>query len=297
MNTANTQSLRSLFSVEPLVANEASQSMHRFKISRHTPALLANSYYFSNTEWMKGYLMCHQTAAFKGRWQTLMGSWQDQIVVDVGCGPGNVYRALRKHCGVPRLLIGIDVAEGGLRMAQSLGYTPVLADAQQLPFVSEFADIVVANAMLHHCDDMAQALRESARLVRPGGRLIVDHDPQRSMFGRSKMAKLIWHMRLPLYRWLKRGGHATADEQLWSTATEAHHKPGDGVDAELFYQVLEPMGFEIRLYPHNASVGSEVVEGQRGFSPWKVRWAQRLSGIDPDSVAGAMVLMCVATKL
>ena len=63
-------------------------------------------------------------------------------------------------------------------MAQKIGYMPVLADAQYLPFVSGFADIVTLNAALHHCDDMVQALTEAARLVCPGGLLITDHDPQ-----------------------------------------------------------------------------------------------------------------------
>ena len=56
------------------------------------------------------------------------------------------------------MLIGVDVSRGALEMAQKIGYTPVLADAQHLPFVSGFADIVTLNAALHHCDDMVQAL-------------------------------------------------------------------------------------------------------------------------------------------
>jgi ubiquinone/menaquinone biosynthesis C-methylase UbiE len=63
-------------------------------------------------------------------------------------------------------------------MAEKIGYTPLLADAQNLPFISGFADIVAVNATLHHCDDMSKALVESARLVRTGGFLVIDHDPQ-----------------------------------------------------------------------------------------------------------------------
>lgn len=283
-------------STDALPLDKSSSGLVAFEIPRHTPALEANSYYFSQPDWAQGYLMCHQYSAFKDRWQALTGSWQDKIVVDIGCGPGNVYRALKKRCGVPQLLIGIDVALGSLKIAQSLGYTPVLADAQQLPFISEFADIVVANATLHHCDDMAQTLKEAARLVRPGGKLIIDHDPQRTTFRPSPIAKWLWEARLPLYRLLRRGGHATAQEQYWSTATEAHHFPGDGVDMNLFHRVLDPMGFEVKLYPHNIYVGSEIVRGQRGRSPQKVRLVQRLSGVNPDSVEGAALLMCVAVK-
>lgn len=300
-STCSTNAVSSFLSKQPLspralLLKEPFSNLIAFEVSRRTPALKANKHYFSQPDWAQGYLMCHQYPAFKDRWQALIGSWHNKIVVDVGCGPGNVYRALRRRCGTPKLLVGVDIASASLRIAQELGYTPVLADAQQLPFVSEFADIVVANATLHHCDDMAQTLREAARLVRPGGKLIVDHDPQRTMFRPSLITKWIWKARLPLYRLLKRGGHATAQEQYWSTATEVHHFPGDGVDAELFYRVLEPMGFEVELYPHNAYVGSEVVCGKRGRSPQKVRLVQRLSGVNPDSVEGAALLMCVAVK-
>ncbi len=296
MNAQTTQGVRVFLSAEPLDKNACVQAFTAFEISRHTPALKANSYYFGHPEWAKGYLACHQYTAFKERWQTLMGSWEDKIVVDVGCGPGNLYRSLRKRCGTPRLLIGVDVAAGSLEMAHELGYAPVLADAQQLPFVSGFADIVTANATLHHCDDMEQALREAARLVRPGGMLVTDHDPQKTMFNDNWRANLIWNARLPLYRWMKRGGHSTANEQYWSTATEAHHRPGDGITPDLFCRVLTPMGFQVQLYPHNMKVGQEITQGEKGQGPWNVRLAQRLTSVDPSSTSGAMMLMCVATR-
>jgi ubiquinone/menaquinone biosynthesis C-methylase UbiE len=268
-----------------------------FPVLRNTRFLEANRHYFGHPEWSRNYLAaCHQDDAFKERWQAVIGSWQEQIVVDIGCGPGNVYRSLRGCCGTPRLLIGVDISLGGLKIAQELGYTPVLVDAQQLPFIDGFADIVTVNATLHHCDDMAQTLHEAARLVRPGGLLIVDQDPQRTMWGESIVAKLIWQARLPIYRLLKRGGHSTSDEQFWSTATEAHHYPGDGVTPDLFQQILEPLGFDAHLYPHNRTIGAELFQGERGRADWKIRLAQQLSGVNPNSAKGALVLMCVAKR-
>lgn len=268
-----------------------------FPVSNLSPAMQANSFYFGHAEWAKSYLdVVHRDRAFQERWQSCIGSWQGKIVVDIGCGPGNVYAALREHLGTPHLMLGVDISAGGLKMAESLGYTPVLADAQQLPFVDGFADIVTLNATLHHCDDMAKVLREAARLVRPGGLLLTDHDLQRSMWNDNWIARFIWNARLPIYRLLRRGGHATADEQYWSTATEAHHMPGDGVTPEFFRQILEPMGYTIELHPHNRTAGAEVLWGERGQAEWKVRLAQRLCGVDPDSQAGALVMMCIARR-
>jgi ubiquinone/menaquinone biosynthesis C-methylase UbiE len=267
------------------------------KIPHRTPAIEANSYYFGHPEWGKNYFdACHRDEKFVELWQAVIGNWQNKIVVDIGCGPGNLYASLKEHCGEPKLLFGVDVSHGALKMTQQLGYTPVLADAQHLPFVSDFADIVMVNACLHHCDDMAKVLAQAARLVRPGGMLITDHDPQRSAYDFRGLGLLLWQTRLLLYRLLKRGGHSTVQEQFWGLATEVHHKPGDGVTPQLYHQVLESLGFTVDLYPHNHTLGAEVLQGNYGRSFWKCRLAQRLSGIDPDSPEAALSLMCVALR-
>jgi SAM-dependent methyltransferase len=181
-------------------------------------------------------------------------------------------------------------------MAQRIGYTPLLADAHHLPFIAGFADVVALNATLHHCDDMAQVLAQAARLVRPGGILVTDHDPQRTAWDYKGIALFLWQMRLPWYRLIKRGGHASAEEQKWSLAGEVHHKPGDGMTPDLYYQTLEPLGFTVKLYPHNHTVGAEVLQGNYGRAAWKYRFEQRLSGIKPDSPEAALSLMCIAKR-
>jgi ubiquinone/menaquinone biosynthesis C-methylase UbiE len=267
------------------------------KIHHLTPAIEANSYYFGHPEWAKNYFdACHRDEKFVELWQAVINRWDGLIVVDIGCGPGNVYASLKDHCGEPSLLIGVDVSLGALKMARQVGYTPVLADAHQLPFVSGFADIVMLNACLHHCDDMAKVLAEAARLVRPGGLLITDHDPQLTAYQFRGLGLLLWQMRLPLYRLLKRGGHSTSQEQLWGLATEVHHKPGDGVTLEMYNRVLKALDFDIELYPHSHEVGAAVLQGNYGYSYWKCRIAQLFSGINPASSKSALSLMCLARR-
>jgi len=267
------------------------------KIPNLTPAIQANSHYFGHPEWAKNYFTaCHRDEKFIALWQAVIGSWHGKIVVDIGCGPGNVYASLKESCGEPKLLIGVDVSYGALKMSQQLGYTPVLADAQNLPFISGFADIVMANACLHHCDDMAKTLGEAARLVCPGGFLITDHDPQRTAYQLRGLGGLLWNARLPIYRKIKRGGHSTNEEQFWGLRSEIHHNLGDGVTPELYHQILEPLGFTVKLYPHNHTVGAQVLQGNYGRSSWKCRLAQILSGINPELPEAALSLMCAATR-
>lgn len=265
------------------------------KIAHPSPGLLANAAYFGHPDWGKIYFEnCHRDSAFKERWLAGGGRWDDKIVVDVGCGPGNLYATLG---GKPKLLIGVDVSRGALEMAQSIGYTPLLADAQQMPLRSGFADIVAVNATLHHCDDMVQALTESARLVRPGGILVIDHDPQLTAWNFKGLAMFLYKVRLKVYRIFMPSLHVPLNERLKALDTEIHHLPGDGVTAEMLNSTLKPMGFEVMLYPHNQTVGIEALEGEMGIPPhWRYRWGQRLSGIDPYSSEAALSLLCVAYR-
>ncbi|WP_414562420.1 MULTISPECIES: class I SAM-dependent methyltransferase [unclassified Anabaena] len=268
------------------------------QILNPSPAIQANSYYFGHPEWGLNYFKaCHRDEKFVELWQAVIGSWQGKVVVDIGCGPGNVYASLKEFCGEPQFLLGVDVSLGALKMARQLGYTTVLADAQNLPFISGFADIVVLNACLHHCDDMAKVLQEAAKLVRPGGLLITDHDPQKSAYEFKGLGSLLWKLRLPIYQYMKRGGHTTVEEQSWGLATEIHHKACDGVTSDMFYEMLEPMGFAVKVYPHNHIIGAEALKGNYGRPFWKYRLAQRLSGINPNSPEAALSLMCVATRM
>jgi len=71
------------------------------EIPNPSPELLANSYYFGHPEWAKTYFeACHRHEAFKERWIAATEGWDNKIVVDIGCGPGNLYAALG---GQPKL--------------------------------------------------------------------------------------------------------------------------------------------------------------------------------------------------
>lgn len=266
-----------------------------YPILNPSPTLKANSYYFSHPVWAKEYLdYCHRDEEFSSLWKAALGNWDNKIVVDVGCGPGNLFAVLG---GFPKLLIGIDVARGGLKMAEEFGYIPVLADAHQLPFKSGFADIVTLSATIHHCDNMEKVLAEAARLVRPGGVLISDRDQQLTSMNFKGLSFWLWKLRLLVWRIMKRGPHSNSEQQNCMLATEIHAEhPGDGVTPELYYKTLEPMGFEVNLYPHNNNVGANVLQGDYGKAKLRWRLLQRVAGIDPNSPEAAMSLMCIAKK-
>lgn len=263
---------------------------------RHpTPELVANQRYFGKPEWAKNYFeACHRTEVFKERWLAATGSWDDKVVVDIGCGPGNVFATLG---GAPKLLIGVDVAAGSLKMAQSIGYVPLQTDAHDLPLVSGFADIVAMNATLHHCTDMCQVLTEAARLLRPRGLLVIDHDPQHYAWNYQGIGMMFYQVRHLIYSHCLPSLHMEKEERTYALATETHHHPGAGVTEALFLQVLLPLGFSLDFYPHNQTIGAEALAGEIGKPPhWRYRLGQRLSGLNPNLPEAALSLMCVAKR-
>ena len=219
---------------------------------------------------------------------------QPLTVLDIGCGPGNIFATLKVQ---PQILIGVDVATTSLKMARDNGYIPVLADAANLPFESGFADIVTLNATLHHCENIAIVLKEAARLVKPGGLIITDHDPQLSAWDYKGLAKILWKARLLLYRFTRYSFHKSSSQQSRALASEIHHKPGHGVTKELFDEVLNPLGFNVKVYPHNHQLGEEIFTGKKGKAEFKYRLGNLLSGRNPNADKSALSLMCVARKV
>ncbi|MFA5942850.1 MAG: class I SAM-dependent methyltransferase [Candidatus Thermoplasmatota archaeon] len=93
-------------------------------------------------------------------------------VLELGCGNGKLLRPLRA-AGIDA--IGLDVAFHALRRLAA-GTPRVLADAAILPF----RDAAFTAVLDVHCtghlgaEGRAQAAREAARVLRPGGHLVVE---------------------------------------------------------------------------------------------------------------------------
>jgi SAM-dependent methyltransferase len=260
-----------------------------------TTAMQANSDFFGHPVWAKQYFETdHRSEIFRSRWHAATGSWDGKVVVDIGCGPGNFYATVG---GEPQVLIGVDISYNALQMAKQVGYTPLWADAQNLPLIDGFADLVVANATLHHCDDMAKVLTEAARILKPGGLLLTDLDPQVSAMHFKGLAAFLRKNRFVLYRAIKSPYYRSDEWRMARIPTEAHNQePGDGITPELYAQVLDPLGLEYKLYPHNHDVGAAVLTGNRGKLPIRLRILQKMSGIDPQTPEGAQSIMCIARK-
>jgi len=98
-------------------------------------------------------------------------------VLDVGCGTGYLIRVLAGHYPRAQELAGIDAASNMIQAAKSLTdderLTFVTGVAEQLPYADASMDLVVSSTSFDHWSDQGAGLAECARVLRPGGHLVL----------------------------------------------------------------------------------------------------------------------------
>jgi len=92
-----------------------------------------------------------------------------RLVLDLGCGPGN------STVQLPSGTMGADCSLPMLRRARQRkpGMPVVCLQADALPVRSAALDAVTFHSVLYLLPDQLAALRETARVLRPGGRAIL----------------------------------------------------------------------------------------------------------------------------
>ncbi len=101
----------------------------------------------------------------------IAGIARGQQVLDVACGTGVLARAAADRVGGAGAVVGVDLNPAMLAVAARV--RPDLewreADAADLPFADGRFDAVLCQSALFFFPDVVGALREMARVVRPGG--------------------------------------------------------------------------------------------------------------------------------
>ncbi|WP_310396150.1 class I SAM-dependent methyltransferase [Hymenobacter sp.] len=93
-------------------------------------------------------------------------------ILEIGCSGGPLMQRL-SAAGYSDLT-GIDVSVPAIELAQARGVPHVsVMDGAALAFGDARFDVVIASDVLEHIEDEAQALREWARVLKPGGQLLV----------------------------------------------------------------------------------------------------------------------------
>ncbi len=101
-------------------------------------------------------------------------------VLDLGVGPGLLAAAVAERVGTDGGVAGIDVSPDMLAIARTRrlahgAATPQFLEGSvtALPFADASFDAAVCTQVYEYVADLPLALREAARVLRPGGRLVV----------------------------------------------------------------------------------------------------------------------------
>jgi SAM-dependent methyltransferase len=109
----------------------------------------------------------------------LVGAERGGLYLDLGCSAGLYTRGLARELGDRGDVVGIEISPSMLkeaaRRARKAGVAPSFAraDAHHLPFAGASFSGTVCGGTLNELGDPARALRETRRVLEPGGRLAV----------------------------------------------------------------------------------------------------------------------------
>ncbi|TWH74629.1 methyltransferase domain-containing protein [Modestobacter roseus] len=202
--------------------------LSRTDLSRNDPAQydeLADQWWEGNG----GFAALHWLAASRAE-HVPPAAGPDAVLVDLACGGGlmapHVARLGYRH-------VGVDLGLAGLRVAREHGVAPVRGSVLAVPLADGCADVVVAGEVLEHVADHDRVVAECARLLRPGGTLVIDALPD------TRLAELL----------LVRIG-----EHVPGGPPPGIHDPALFVDRERLLATADRCGLDLRLVGLRPSV-------------------------------------------
>jgi ubiquinone/menaquinone biosynthesis C-methylase UbiE len=159
-------------------------------------------------------------------------------VLECGCGTGLILERIAQFA---RRAAGIDLSPGMLRRARERGLEVCEGSVTSLPFDDACFDVTCSFKVLAHVPDIGKALREMARVTRPGGAVLAEFYNPVSLRGLAKK--------------LSPAG------RISSTKTEAHVytrwdppwvvprllPPGTHVEAARGVRIVTPAAFAMKI--------------------------------------------------
>jgi len=210
---------------DPAIARD----LVRLEAVRAARAEAAQAYFKANaSQWNQIRSLHVDEAEVEAALREAFGEEEAALLVDLGTGTGRMLELFADRCAHG---IGVDMSHEMLQLARAnleragCRHCQVRqGDIFNLPYDNGFCDGVIVHQVLHYLPDAGAAVQEVARILKPGGRvLIADFAPHELEFLREEHA----HRRLGISseqveRW---AGDAGLD-----IVSQRHLKPAGGAD-------------------------------------------------------------------
>ncbi len=173
------------------------------------------------------------------------------VVADIGTGTGFVAAALARQAAH---VYGFDASPemletAGRNLAALGNVTLRQAEGDAIPLPDESLDGVFANMYLHHALDPQAAIREMARLLRPGGVLcITDLDTHANTWFREEMAD-VWlgFEREQIREWYADAALAEIDVDCAAGTCDCNSPAGEHISLSIFVALGRKPGIRYEL--------------------------------------------------
>ncbi|MCA9952421.1 MAG: class I SAM-dependent methyltransferase [Anaerolineales bacterium] len=163
------------------------------------------------------------------------------VVADIGTGTGFMLQGLVPHTAQQ---VGFDESADMLFIArQNLAAYPTVelheAEGQQLPAADNSFDAVFANMYLHHTPDPLNAITEMARILKPGGKLIItDLDSHDQSWMREEMAdRWLGFERTTIQDWYKAAGLTHIDIDCAEGTCDCASPTAEAISLSIFVAI------------------------------------------------------------
>ena len=244
---------RAIVGLRPGADQELARDLARLDDVRAARAEAASRYFSDNAaRWDELRSLYVKEEDVEAAMLRLMGGDPIRLLVDLGTGTGSVLKSFAATAGQA---IGIDSSRAMLAIARAnmdrLGARHIQVrhgDLYALPFADASADAVTIHQVLHYLDDPGRALNEAARILEPGGRLLIaDFAPHELEQLREQHA----HRRLGvaaehLAQWLQRAGLSLVHHDI---LPPPWRKESPGLTVSLWLAVKPPIADAITRRP------------------------------------------------
>lgn len=196
---------------------------------------------------------------------------QDPLLVDLGTGTGFIVNIAKRYF---RRVVGVDATSAMLERVDRRGADIQLhvSRTESMPFLeSNTVSVVTGYSFAHHLFELRPTLAEAYRVLRQGGHLYIDQDPNRSYWefmnglkDREDLPPLVRRERESIVSVVDELSHEFGLSAETVKLAEFQKVHGGGIDGLAFRSLLEDVGFRRVEVRYQWYLGEGSVRRTRG---------------------------------